>query len=48
MADINAGKLVYTPVANANGNAYASFTFQVQDSGGGSDLDLTANTLPST
>ena len=32
IADINAGRLVYTPVANANGSGYASFTFQVQDS----------------
>ena len=31
IADINAGRLVYTPVANANGSGYASFTFQVQD-----------------
>ena len=36
---------MFTPVANANGNAYASFTFQVQDNGGGSNLDLSANTL---
>src|SRR5207248_2140851 len=29
VADINAGKLVFTPAANANGAGYASFTFQV-------------------
>ena len=44
-ADITAGNLVFTPAANANGAAYASFTFQVQDDGGtangGVDLDPT-------
>ncbi|MHB8112088.1 MAG: beta strand repeat-containing protein, partial [Bellilinea sp.] len=48
VADIAAGKLVFTPAANVNGAAYASFTFQVQDDGGdsnGVDLDLSANTL---
>ena len=34
LADISGGKLVFTPVANANGAGYASFTFQVQDDGG--------------
>ncbi len=47
--DIAAGKLVYTPAANANGPGYASFTFQVQDDGGtangGIDLDPVARTL---
>ena len=34
VADITASKLVrFTPAANANGNGYASFTFQVQDNG---------------
>ena len=32
-ADINAGNLVFTPVANANGAGYASFTFSVRDTG---------------
>ncbi|HYD60493.1 MAG TPA: DUF4347 domain-containing protein [Noviherbaspirillum sp.] len=45
--DIDLGRLVYTPAANANGSA--SFTFQVQDNGGtangGTDLDPTANTM---
>ena len=45
MADINGGKLMFTPAANANGAGYASFTFQVQDDGGtangGVDLDPT-------
>jgi uncharacterized delta-60 repeat protein len=49
VADINAGRLVFTPVSNANGNGYASFTFQVQDDGGtangGIDLDPTARTI---
>ena len=39
----------FTPVANANGAAYASFTFQVQDDGGtangGVDLDASARTM---
>src|SRR6185436_343167 len=46
---INAGNLKFTPVANSNGNSYASFTFQVQDNGGttggGIDLDPTPNTI---
>ena len=49
LADINAGLLKFTPAANANGNGYASFTFQVQDNGGtangGVDLDPTPNTI---
>ena len=49
LADINAGLLKFTPAANANGNDYASFTFQVQDNGGtangGVDLDPTPNTI---
>jgi VCBS repeat-containing protein len=49
LTDIAAGRLVFTPVANANGGGYASFTFQVQDDGGttngGADLDATPNTL---
>ena len=43
VADISAGKLKFTPAANANGAGYATFTFQVQDDGGtangGVDLD---------
>ncbi|HEX4738459.1 MAG TPA: tandem-95 repeat protein, partial [Allosphingosinicella sp.] len=34
VADITAGKLVFTPAADANGSAYASFQFEVQDDGG--------------
>ena len=48
-SDIAANKLIFSPVANANGAGYAKFTFQVQDKGGvangGQDLDPTANTL---
>ncbi len=42
---ILAGKLTYVPAANANGAALAVFTFKVQDTGGGSDTDLTANSM---
>src|SRR6185369_6401586 len=49
LADISAGKLVFTPVANANGAGYAAFTFKVQDDGGvangGVDLDATPRTM---
>ena len=31
-ADIDAGRLLYAPAANANGNGYTSFTFRVRDS----------------
>jgi len=49
VTDITAGLLQFTPAANANGAAYASFTFQVQDDGGtangGVDLDQSPNTI---
>ena len=49
VAEIVAGRLVFTPVAGASGNNYALFTFQVQDNGGianaGIDLDPTPRTL---
>jgi hypothetical protein len=49
VADVNAGNLKFTPVANANGTGYAAFTFQVRDDGGtvngGADLDPSANTM---
>ncbi len=49
LASINQGQLRYAPLANENGNNYASFTFQVQDSGlltnGGVNLDPTPNTF---
>ena len=41
-ADIDAGKLTYTPPANANGSGYASFTFKVND---GADDSASAYTL---
>ncbi|MCP1620900.1 putative secreted protein (type I secretion substrate) [Pseudomonas sp. SLBN-26] len=48
-ADLAAGKLVFSPAANANGNGYAKFTFQVQDNGGtangGINLDPNPNTI---
>lgn len=48
-ASLSAGALRYTPPPHASGDALASFTFQVQDSGGassgGSDLDPTPNTI---
>ena len=49
VADLNAGKLVYTPGVNGNGTSYASYQFQVRDDGGtadgGVDLDPTPNRL---
>ncbi|MDI1227824.1 MAG: cadherin-like domain-containing protein, partial [bacterium] len=45
VVDINLNRLVFTPVANANGAGYASFTFQVRDNGGGTDIDLSPNTM---
>jgi len=48
-ADIAAGKLRFTPVANTGGVPYASFRFQVQDDGGvlngGVDIDPTAKVV---
>lgn len=44
-ADLFAGGVTFTPGANLNGPGAASFTFQVQDTGGGSDLDLTPDKL---
>ena len=49
VADINAGLLQFAPAPNAFGQAYGSFTFQVQDNGGtangGVDLDQTPRTF---
>ena len=49
IADINNGLLKFTPATNATGSNYASFTFQVEDSGGtlngGVDLDPSPNTM---
>ena len=41
-ADIDADKLVYTPLTNANGTDYASFTFRVSD---GKDESASAHTM---
>ncbi len=49
VADIIAGKLIYTPAANGNGNNYATFDFKLQDDGGttngGADTSVSANTI---
>jgi hypothetical protein len=49
IANINAGNLKFAPDANANGAAYASLTFQVQDNGGtaggGVDIDTSSNVI---
>jgi Ca2+-binding RTX toxin-like protein len=49
VADINAGHLYFQPDADEYGDAYASFTFRVQDDGGmlngGVDRDPVANTI---
>ena len=45
VANINGGLLKFTPAANGNGTPYTTFTFQVQDNGGGTDLDPTPNTM---
>jgi ELWxxDGT repeat protein len=48
-ADIAAGKLKFAPAANGRGKPYASFTFQVRDSGGtannGIDTDPASATI---
>ncbi|MBA2770581.1 MAG: M10 family metallopeptidase C-terminal domain-containing protein [Sphingomonas sp.] len=48
-ADIQAGKLVFQPVTDEFGTAYASFTFQVTDNGGtangGIDTDQSPNSI---
>ena len=48
-AAITAGDLKFVPDSNENGSPYATFTFQVQDTGGtangGVDLDQSANTM---
>jgi hypothetical protein len=49
VANIDAGKLKFTPAANASGSPYASFAFKVEDDGGtaygGVNLDPTPNTM---
>ena len=45
VANINGGLLKFTPAADGNGTPYTTFTFQVQDNGGGTDLDPTPNTM---
>ena len=41
-ADIDAGKLTYTPPSGESGDSFASFTFKVSD---GTDFSTTANTM---
>ena len=48
VADIAAGLLTYTPPANANGAAYASFGFQVQDNGGTANGGVALDPTPAT
>ena len=47
--DIAGGLLTYDPDPDGNGAGYASFTFQVRDTGGtdnaGQDTDQSANTI---
>ena len=45
-ADIAAGKLKFTPAANANGAGYASFNFHVQDNGGTANGGVDTPTRP--
>ncbi|HEX8401112.1 MAG TPA: Ig-like domain-containing protein [Allosphingosinicella sp.] len=48
VADLNAGKVVFQPTANLNGNGAGSISFRVRDNGGtspGQDADVSANTL---
>jgi hypothetical protein len=53
VVDIAAGRLLFAPAHDANGSAYANFTFQVQDdggtaggtAGGGVDLDPAPKTM---
>src|SRR6185295_14778952 len=51
-ASISGGLLTFTPVGNANGAPYTSFTFQLRDNGGtansGIDLDPSPNTVSIT
>ncbi|MGI0481998.1 cadherin-like domain-containing protein [Geminocystis sp. CENA526] len=48
VADITAGRLVFTPIANQNGNNYASFTFQVEDDGGTDNNGINLDPIPNT
>jgi len=48
VTDISAGKLVFTPAANANGTGYASFTFQVEDDGGTANGGVNTDPTPRT
>ncbi len=45
VADINTGRLAFTPDSGTNGAGYATFTFHVQNDGGGSDVDAIARAV---
>jgi hypothetical protein len=45
VTDITAGKLVFTPAINKNGNNLGGLGFKVQDSGTSSNTDLSVNIL---
>jgi hypothetical protein len=48
VADLTNGLLKFTPAANANGQAYAVFTFQVEDDGDASNGGANLDPLPKT
>ena len=48
VADITSNLLHFTPVADANGAAYTSFTFQVVDDGGSSNGGVNTDPTPNT
>jgi len=50
VADLNSGKLTFQPVADGNGDTYASFDFKVQDNGGTADggIDISENAATMT
>ncbi len=45
VAELDAGHLRFMPDTDETGTPYATFTFQVQDNGGGADLDTTPRTF---
>ena len=46
--DVIAGTPTFAPAANANGNAFANFTFQVQDDGGTANGGVDTDPAPKT
>ena len=45
VTNLNSSLLKFTPAVDGNGTPYTTFTFQLQDNGGGTDLDPTPNTM---